>query len=81
MTFSRVATGAMREEDPTHHLLHPSPSLGAFAQQACSDSQGGKVSRRRDDEVCLISGGTKGACVGSAVPGLNALYFRYCNSS
>jgi hypothetical protein len=37
MTFSRVATGAMREEDPAHHLLHPSPSLGAFAQQACSE--------------------------------------------
>jgi hypothetical protein len=26
------------------------------------------VSRRRDDEVCLISGGTKDAFTGSAVP-------------
>jgi len=79
MTFNWGATGS-RREDATHHRLHPSPSLGAFAQQACSEEYRqvgrGKVSRRRDDEVCLISGGTKDACVGSALSGLNALYFR-----
>lgn len=51
--FSRVATGAMREVDPAHHLLQPSPSLGAFAQQACSEEY-------REGEGRYDEGGTIG---------------------
>ena len=71
MTFSWVATGAMREEDRAHHLLHPSPSLGMFAQQAGR----GKMSQRRDDDMSYLRG-TKDAFTGSTLLGLNALYFR-----